>query len=146
MDDWGGQKAMLIAPELWRDFFKPMCRDYIQIPHAAGKKAHMHSDGYILEIIPELIELGLDSLNAQIFCMGLDALQPFAGRITFWGEIDRQYLLARATPAEVDAAVRQVYQQLWRAGGCVAHCEFGAGAKPENVWQVFAAWNSFHNG
>jgi hypothetical protein len=144
MDDWGSQTSLLISPELWRTWFKPKYRDYIQIAHAAGKKIHMHSDGHILAVLPDLIELGLDSVNAQIFCMGIDALKPWAGKITFWGEVDRQYLLARAAPAEVDAAVREVYAKLWRGGGCVAHCEFGAGAKPENVRQVFETWNRVH--
>ena len=53
----------------------------------------MHSDGNTLLIYPKLIELGLDAFNSQIFCMGLDQLEQYRGKITFWGEIDRQYLL-----------------------------------------------------
>ncbi|MEI6083537.1 MAG: uroporphyrinogen decarboxylase family protein [Verrucomicrobiota bacterium] len=140
MDDWGSQRALLISPSLWRAIFKPMYRDYAQIAHAAGKKIFMHSDGYILDIYPDLIEIGIDALNSQLFCMGVDRLAPFAGKITFWGEIDRQHLLPEGTPADIDRAVRQVHATLWRSGGCIAQCEFGAAAKPANVRQVFATW------
>ena len=140
MDDWGSQRGLLVSPALWREVFKPMYRDYAQIAHAAGKKLFMHSDGHILAIYPDLIEIGIDAVNSQIFCMGVEKLAPFAGKITFWGEIDRQHLLAFATPDEVEDAVRAVHAHLWRDGGCIAQCEFGAGAKPENVRRVFAAW------
>lgn len=140
MDDWGAQNALLIAPELWRRIFKPLYAEYIAIAHRAGKKAFMHSDGNILAIYPDLIEIGLDAINSQLFCMGIEQLEPFAGRITFWGEIDRQHLLPYGTPAEVEAAVVEVHRHLWRRGGCIAQCEFGAGAKPENIRQVFATW------
>jgi hypothetical protein len=141
MDDWGGQKSLLVSPELWRELFKPLYRDYVRIAHAAGKRAFMHSDGWILPIVPDLVELGVDALNSQIFCMGLDALAPFRGRITFWGEIDRQRLLSRAPVAEVEAAVRAVRDRLSADGGVIAQCEFGVGARPENVEAVFRSWD-----
>lgn len=49
-----------------------MYKDYIDIAKKNGKKIFMHSDGYIIDIIPDLIELGLDALNCQIFCMGAE--------------------------------------------------------------------------
>jgi hypothetical protein len=140
MDDWGGQRALLIKPALWRELFKPLYRDYAQIAHARGKKLFMHSDGHIAAIYPDLIEIGIDAVNSQLFCMGVDALAPFAGQITFWGEIDRQYLLPFAQPDEVEHAVRDVHRVLWRNGGCIAQCEFGAGAKPANVRRVYETW------
>ncbi len=142
LDDWGSQRSLLIRPALWREFFGPLYRDYIAIAHAAGKHAFMHSDGHILAILPDLIAMGLDAVNAQVFCMGVDNLRPYAGRITFWGEIDRQRLLPHGTTGEIDAAVRAVHDALWADGGCIAQCEFGAGARPENVRQVFASWDA----
>lgn len=141
MDDWGSQRVLLIKPDLWREYFKPMYAEYAQLARSYGKKLFMHSDGHILAIYPDLVEIGVDAVNSQIFCMGAANLRPYAGRITFWGEIDRQHLLPSGTPADIDAAVRDVYHNLWRNGGCFAQCEFGAGAKPENVKQVYASWD-----
>jgi hypothetical protein len=142
MDDWGSQRSLLIAPALWREIFKPLYRDYAQIAHSHGKKIFMHSDGYIATVYPDLVEVGIDAVNSQLFCMGVETLAPYAGKITFWGEIDRQHLLPDGTTTDIDRAVRSVHANLWRGGGCIAQCEFGPAARPENVRQVFASWNS----
>ena len=141
MDDWGSQKALLINPSTWRELFRPMYRDYIDIAKKYGKKTFMHSDGYTLEIIPDLIDIGLDALNTQIFCMGTEKLRQFKGKITFWGEIDRQNLLPYASVEEIREAVRTVRRDLYENGGCIAQCEFGPGGKFENVLEVFAEWD-----
>jgi uroporphyrinogen decarboxylase len=122
MDDWGAQQSLLISPEMWVKLFKPLYRDYIDIAHTHGKKIFMHSDGYIIDIIPHLVELGLDALNSQIFCMGVENLRRFRGKLTFWGEIDRQHLLPEGTIEDIEAAVRQVKETLWTQGGCIAQC------------------------
>jgi len=104
-DDWGSQKQLLISPALWRDFFKPCYREMFDLVTSAGKLVLFHSDGYIMEIIEDLIELGVDAVNLQVFSMDLDALHDrFAGRICFWGGMDRQYCLSLGTPEEVDQA------------------------------------------
>lgn len=142
MDDWGSQQSLLINPKLWDAFFRPMYKDFIDIAKRYGKKTFMHSDGYTLDIYPRMIELGLDAFNTQIFCMGLDKLEQFKGKITFWGEIDRQHLLPEGTTQDIEKAVKEVYSRLWCDGGCIAQCEFGAGAKPENVYAVYQTWAS----
>ena len=141
MDDWGSQQSLLINPTQWRRLFKPLYSDYIEIAHRAGKRAFMHSDGYIVDIIPDLIELGLDALNSQLFCMGLDKLERFRGDLCFWGEIDRQHLLPNATRSEIAEAVESVKSSLFASGGVIAQCEFGPGANPENVFEVFSSWD-----
>jgi len=143
MDDWGGQNSLLISPDMWREVFKPLYKDYISIAHSHNKKIFMHSDGCILDIIPDLIELGLDALNSQIFCMGLDKLEQFRGKITFWGEIDRQHILPEGSVEDVKNAVKQVKSSLYDNGGVIAQCEFGPGSRPENVEAVFQQWNEY---
>jgi uroporphyrinogen decarboxylase len=141
MDDWGAQRALLISPVMWRRLFKPLYKDYIDVAHRHGKKIFMHSDGFIAPIIGDLVELGLDALNCQLFTMDIESLgRQFAGKITFWGEIDRQVLLPSGTPADIDRAVRRVKDALWRDGGAIAQCEFGPGGRPENVYQVYKTW------
>jgi uroporphyrinogen decarboxylase len=140
-DDWGAQRSLLINPAMWVEVYKPIYKDYVSIAHSHGKRLFMHSDGYTLDIIPHLIEIGVDAANLQIFCIGLDKLRQFSGQITFWGEIDRQWLLPHGTGKDIEQAVAAVKDALWANGGCIAQCEFGAGAKPENVYKVFEAWN-----
>ncbi|NJD02822.1 MAG: methyltransferase [Ruminiclostridium sp.] len=142
MDDWGTQQSLLISPALWDEIFKPMYKDYINIAHKHGKKFFMHSDGYILEILPQLVDLGLDAINCQIACMEFEKIREFRGQITFWGEIDRQHLLVDGTEEEIEDAIRAIKENLWMNGGCIAQCEFGPGARPENVYKVFETWSS----
>jgi len=142
MDDWGSQLSLLINPKVWRTLFKPMYRDYANIAKKYGKKLFFHSDGNTLSIIPDLIELGFDAVNLQIFCIGVEKLAEFKGKITFWGEMDRQHLLVNGSPEDIDNAVKLIYKTLWADGGIIGQCEFGAGANPDLVYQLYKSWNS----
>lgn len=141
-DDWGSQNSLLISPVLWRELFKPLYRDYAEVAHRHGKYIFMHSDGHIAAIYPDIVEIGVDALNSQLFCMDVKELgRRFAGQITFWGEVDRQRLLPYGSPADVTAAVMVAKEALFRNGGVIAQCEFGIGARPENVAAVFETWD-----
>jgi hypothetical protein len=142
MDDWGSQQALLISPAAWRRHFKPLYADYARIARDHGKKFFFHSDGHIAAIYPDLIEVGVDALNSQLFCMDLDELARMAkGRLTFWGEIDRQHVLPSGTPETVAAAVDRVVDTLWSAdGGCIAQFELTPETSLENAEAVYRAW------
>jgi uroporphyrinogen decarboxylase len=101
-----------------------------------------HSDGHIEQIIPVLIELGVDALNAQLFCMDIEETGArYRGQITFWGEIDRQHILPFQGPKEVKAAVARVRKALdYGQGGVIAQCEWGNDVPQENIEAVFDAW------
>jgi len=114
MDDWGTQRGMMVSPRVFRRHFLPMYEDYVAIARRCGKFVFMHSDGNILDIMEDLIAVGIDALNSKVACMGIAELgRRFAGRITFWGEIDRQALLAHGTLAEIEAEVRDVREHLY---------------------------------
>ncbi len=142
MDDWGSQESLLISPGQWRRLFKPLYADYVSIAHAAGKKALMHSDGHIFAIYQDLIEIGVDAVNSQLFCMDIEEIgRRFAGRITFWGEIDRQHVLPAESPDAAHDAVRRVVASLYRpAGGTIAQFELGGGARLANADAIFQTW------
>jgi len=144
MDDWGSQQSLLISPPLWREFFKPLYKDYCDLIHSKGKYAFMHSDGHITEIYPELIEVGVDALNSQLFCMDIEGIgKKYKGKITFWGEIDRQHILPCGSREKVTEAVKRVKEALWMPqGGIIAQCEFGLNDPVENIETVFETWNA----
>jgi uroporphyrinogen decarboxylase len=143
MDDWGMQKGMIVSPEYFRKYYKPLYKDYVEIARRYNKYVFMHSDGNIAEIIPDLIETGIHALNSQLFCMNIEELgEKFRGKITFWGEIDRQNILPNGNKADIEDAVNRVYNNLYSNGGVIAQCEFGPAAKPENISYVFESWNN----
>ena len=146
MDDWGAQQQLLIPPAIWRQLFKPLYRDYCDLAHSHGKFAFMHSDGYIAEIYEDLVEVGVDALNSQLFCMDMaDLARKAKGEITFWGEIDRQHVLTSTDPQVGRDAVRKVASHLYDpAGGIIAQFELGAGSTAETATAIFEEWDAVH--
>ena len=142
MDDWGTNQSLLIKPDTWRKVFKPLYKEYCDIIHEAGKYAFFHSDGNIESIYPDLIEIGVDAQNSQLFCMDIEKLaEQHRGKITFWGEIDRQHVLPFGSPDEVCQAVRRVRKALdTGVGGVIAQCEWGVDNSRENIEAVFESW------
>jgi len=142
MDDWGAQNQLLIPPEIWRELFKPIYKDYCDLAKSYGKFVFMHSDGFIEDIFPDLIEVGVDAINSQLFCMDMKKLSEIAkGKITFWGEIDRQHILPSKNPEDGRDAVRKVAEHLYDpSGGIIAQFEFGIGANPETALSIFEEW------
>ncbi len=142
MDDWGTNTSMLVSPQMWREIFKPLYIEYCDIIHKAGKQVLFHVDGFIEPIFGDLIEVGMDALNSQLFCMNIESLaEKHKGKVTFWGEIDRQQVLSFGNPDDVQKAVRRVRSALDdSAGGVVAQCEWGVKNPRENIEAVFEAW------
>jgi hypothetical protein len=111
-EDQGLQNALPMNPAMWRKFFKPTfeamygpCRD-------AGVPVYMHTDGHILEIIPDLIETGVRVLNPQWRANGMAGLVEAArGKVALAQDLDRQ-LLPFVTPAGVEEHIGQVHEAL----------------------------------
>lgn len=142
MDDWGSQQSLLIAPDQWREQFKPFYKEYTDMIKQAGKYVFMHSDGHTRAIYPDLIEIGVDALNSQLFCMDIEELSAaFRGKITFYGEVDRQQILPFGTPEDVKAAVRRLRAALDDGrGGLIAQLEWGMSDPKENIEAAFEAF------
>ena len=148
MDDWGSQRQLLINPQTWREIFKPLYKDYCDIIHSSGKFVFMHSDGYITEIYPDLIEIGVNAINSQLFCMDMAEIAKIAkGKITFWGEIDRQHVLVCDDVSAGPAAVRKVAEHLYSpAGGIIAQFELGEDCNINLAAAIMDEWNAIASG
>ena len=64
-DDWGTQESLLVSPTLWREFFKPRYQRIFDQAHAAGLDVYFHSCGFIREILPDFVEIGVDMMNVS---------------------------------------------------------------------------------
>ena len=141
-DDWGSQRSLLISPECWKRLFKPLYQELIDKIKAAGKKVFFHSDGYIMDLYPEFIELGVDAINSQLWCMGVENVaEKYAGQITFWGEISRQNTLPNGTPEEIQecADIMKKYLQV-NGGGLIGQSEINRDVSLENVEALLKDW------
>jgi hypothetical protein len=103
-DDLGLQNALPISPEAWRRYIKPDYKRIFSYCRSNGVYVSLHSDGYIVDIIEDLIECGLSILNPQDLVNGIDNLARLAkGKVFLHLDIDRQQINVFGTPQEIDA-------------------------------------------
>jgi uroporphyrinogen decarboxylase len=144
-EDLGSQTSLLFSRKTIERFFIPRMRAMIDLAHSYGVLAFHHDDGAIREIIPRLLEIGVDILNpVQWRCTGMerDGLKrDFGGRITFHGGVDNQYTLPFGTPEEVRREVRENIRILGKGGGYVlAPCHNIQPITPvENILAMYEA-------
>ena len=124
-DDLGGQDRTLFSPATYRALVKPLHRELFAFLHArTDARVFFHTCGAVRELIPDLIEIGVDVLNpVQVSATGMAtaALKREFGRdLVFWGGgIDTQRVLGSGTPDEVRAEVRRRIADLAPDGGFV---------------------------
>ena len=118
-EDFGTQTAMMISPDMWRKFFKSYYREAMDEAHRCGMDVIYHSCGNIMEIIPDLIEIGLDVLDpVQPGAMDVvEVARRFGGQLSFKGTIDDQNLLAFGSPREIKETIRRTIDVLARPFG-----------------------------
>ena len=110
-DDLGCQTGPLISLDVYREFYAPHHKRFIDLCHEFGIKVFHHDDGGIRPFIPLLVELGIDILNPiQWTCPGMDLAElkaEFGSRLCFHGAVDNQRVLPFGTPDDVRAEVRR---------------------------------------
>ncbi len=124
-DDLGGQDRTLFSPRTYRDLVKPLHRELFAFLHArTSAKVFFHTCGAVRDLIPDLIEIGVDILNpVQVSAANMDSgelKREFGRDLTFWGGgVDTQRVLGSGTPAEVRAEVLRRVSDLRGGGGFV---------------------------
>ena len=120
-DDYGLQHSLMMRPDTWREFIKPQLARLISASRALGLPTVLHSCGCIVDIIPDLIEIGLDVLHPiQPEAMDVWHLKREFGRdLCFFGGIGTQQLLRAGTPDEVRCAVHKAKSVLGERGGYI---------------------------
>lgn len=139
-DDLGMQTSLPISPRKWRKYLKP-CYTQIYRPfREAGHIVYMHTDGHILEIIPDLVDAGVQIVNPQCRANGLDGLAAVCkGKVCVDLDLDRQ-MFPFATPAEIDAHVREAVKKLGLPlGGLWLKAELNYEVPLENIEAVCTA-------
>ena len=118
-DDYGDQRGVIIGPDLWRKFVKPRLAKLYAKVHDAGKMALQHTCGSVFDIIPDLIDCGLDVLQSlQPEAMPVYEIKKrYGDRLRLWGGLGTQRLLPLGTPDEIRAEVRRLRSELGAGGG-----------------------------
>jgi len=134
-DDYGSQSSMLISPATFREFFKPLLAEIIQVYKRAGLFVFFHSCGHIEPIVLDIIEIGADVLhpvqkraNDQV-----RLTREYGDQIVFAGGMDTQYTLTLGTPEEVRAEALDQIAELGQGGGYIAGPENWPPFPPQNA-------------
>lgn len=144
-DDWGTQNGLIISPQMWRRFFKPAYKQMFDKVISAGMDVHFHSDGNIIEILPDIIELGAKVINCQLAVIGLDEIKKnFAGKVCFRTDLDRQNIMPFGTPRDVREHIEQVFDSVGsKKGGIIACGEIGPDIPLENIRTMYDVFMNF---
>lgn len=125
-DDLGMQSGPQISPAMYKRYFQP--REHLMWQMVKAKAPHLkimlHCCGGVRELLPGLIEAGLDALNpVQITCRGMEAhalKHDFGRELTLWGGgCDTRHVLTYGTTGQVAEHVKQQVTTLAPGGGFV---------------------------
>jgi uroporphyrinogen decarboxylase len=144
-DDLGMQSGPQISPRMYREFFKPHHkRMWTRAKQLAPVKVMLHSCGGIYELLPDLIDAGLDATNpVQISCMRMEPQKlksDFGNQMVFWGGgCDTQKILLYGSPDQVRVHVREQVRVFNPGGGFVFQQVHNilAGVPPENIVAMY---------
>lgn len=108
-DDWGTGNNMFFSPDIWREFIKPNEIKYTNRIHELGMLYEHHSCGYIQQIIPDLVEIGVDCIQPVMVCNDIDyILKNYGNKITIKGGINNQKI---DTPESTEEDIRSETRQ-----------------------------------
>ncbi len=120
-DDYGTQNGLLVGPEMWRQRIGPALRAMGRVAAEHGAHYYQHSCGAIRDLIPDLIDVGVDVLDpVQVGAAGMvpaELKAEFGQQLCFSGGVDEQDLLPHGTPEEVRQGVFHLLDDMARGGG-----------------------------
>lgn len=146
-DDLGGQSTLLFSRETYREMIQPYHRRLIEHSKRLLPLSHAmyHSDGAVFEVLPDLIDAGVQIQEAvQVDAAGMEPARlksAYGDRLSFHGGISVQSLLPNAAPEQVRDAVAQLVATLGAGGGYIAAPTHSiqTGTPPENVLAMLEA-------
>jgi len=122
-DDFAGERGLLLSPDMWRSLIGPYLKKTIRFLKDSGFKVLFHSCGAVREVIPDLIDMGIDALVViQTSAHGMvveELAREFGGKLVFYGAIDAQQLLTFGSPEDVKNEVIRNYRAFEKCGGYV---------------------------
>jgi len=122
-EDMGAQDRLLYSLARLREYFFPYMKRMIDLAHEAGAFVNTHSDGSIRELLPDLVDMGVDIVNpVQWRCKGMEReglKRDFGDHLVFDGGVDNQYTIPFGTVEEVRQEVRDNIRILGAGGGYI---------------------------
>ena len=90
-DDWGSNQNMLFSPRMWRRQIQPYAARVVQHAHERGLYVNLHSDGYIMNIMDDIVEMGYDMMHPVQESAGMDPetiKRDYGDKLVIYGSLD----------------------------------------------------------
>ncbi len=144
-DDLGAQKASLLSPSQFRHYLAPRYQELVALCHQAGALVAFHSDGYIMDIMDDLLATGIDIVNPQDLVNDIETLAKHVkGRVCIRLDVDRQKVVPYGTRQEIRELVEYEVRTLGSPlGGLELICGVYPPTPPENIDALCAAFEEF---
>ncbi|MCL2741738.1 MAG: hypothetical protein FWE70_06470, partial [Oscillospiraceae bacterium] len=144
-EDLGTQSSTILSPADFRRWVKPAYAELMRPCKEAGMLISMHSDGRTLDILEDQIEAGVDIVNPQDLCNGIDELASrIKGKACIRLDIDRQSVLPFGSPKDVDDLIREEVEKLGSPeGGLMLICGLYPPTPPANVEALLGAMRKY---
>jgi len=131
-NDMGYRNGLLFSPETYMKTHYEADRIVYEYFHSKGMKVLLHSCGNVKEIIPVLIEVGLDCLQPLEVKAGMDVIElkeKYGDKLAFMGGIDVR-LMADPDPIKIEEEIKKKFEVAKRNGGYIYHSDHSV---PKNV-------------
>lgn len=125
-DDLGHNQGLFFSPRLYQELVYPWHRSLADLCHRYGAYVNMHSHGNINEILPLIVEAGIDILNPVGPSDGMNLRQlkrEFGRDITLMGGISK--FIGEMSRRELEAHVCDVVAEGAPGGGFILREEGG---------------------
>ena len=144
-EDLGAQDRPMISPELFRRYMKPTYARLMAPARQVGILVHMHSDGYLWDLMDDILEAGVDIINLQDLVNGIDDIaKNLKGRVAIDLDVDRQRITRFGSPRDIDDLVREEVMKLGSPqGGLSLRHGVYSGAPLENVDALLSALEKY---
>ena len=144
-EDLGSQTASIISPDMFRKYCKPTYEKLLAPFRERGTHVMMHSDGYIMDLIDDLMMAGVTIINPQDLCNGVENLRrEFKGRVCICLDVDRQTIVPFGTPKEIRELVEMEVRTLGsKQGGLSLVAGIYPPTSPDNVEALASAFEEF---
>ncbi|HOD51447.1 MAG TPA: uroporphyrinogen decarboxylase family protein [Candidatus Hydrogenedentes bacterium] len=144
-EDLGSQTSSIISPAMFHTYCTPTYERLIRPCREKGCHVMLHSDGYIMDLLDELIFAGVSIINPQDLCNGIDNLRrELKGRLCIRLDVDRQRIIPFGTRQEIRELIEEEVRLLGSAQGGL---EFIAGiyppTPPDHVDALACAFEEF---
>jgi uroporphyrinogen decarboxylase len=141
-DDWNVPGGPRVSARTWRTYFKSYFRQYCDILHSHDKFVFLSTAGQIGDMLPDLLEFGLDAIYAPALGGEIEKFaEKHRRQTTFWIDLSPLGLVPPTTPAAIHEAVLRLRRALdFGLGGVIARCQWAPCLTIRNVATYFEDW------